>query len=153
MVSGEPLLSEKPHLQHLLELRKGSLNPLLGSKSTQSTDPLTRPGRSTWGQPRTKTPSFPGVGWRWREQGAAPAKPGRPFPQNREGGSPASGPKQGSPQPFYAPQWAPGDSHVLGGQRSSLHHADTQRAALGHGAQSQTFQARSLPTFRGWTRR
>lgn len=50
--------SEKPHLQHLLELRKGSLSPLLASKSTQSRDPLTRPGIPTWGHPRTKTPSF-----------------------------------------------------------------------------------------------
>lgn len=68
--------------------------------------------------------------------GAPSHRTGREDPQQRV-------PDRVPPRPFYAPQWAPGDSHILGRQRPSLHHSDTQRAAPGHGAQSQTFQAES----------
>lgn len=63
-------------------------------------------------------------------------------PLHRRNGRPPPHPMRGLPLSPHSP-WE--YSHVLGGQRPALHHADIQGAALGHGAQPQTFRAGGRP--------
>lgn len=65
-----------------------------------------------------------------------------PRPLHRRNGRPPPHPTRGVPLTPHSP-WE--YSHVLGGQRPALHHADIQGAALGHGAQPQTFRAGGRP--------
>lgn len=64
-----------------------------------------------------------------------------PLPQP----SPARGMGDPHPTPCPARPSLREYSHVLGGQRPALHHADIQGADLGHGAQPQTFRAGGRP--------
>lgn len=79
-----------------------------------------------WISPRTpiSTPlSFHDLPWHAEWATPSPTMPGTPL----------------------IPDWPRGYSHILGGQRPALHDADVQGAALGHGAQPQTFRPGGRP--------